>query len=109
VLLDDYGSDYYCDCWEKNKELLVDEVEYTLNGQMYRLLRQQVIRSVAGEQPGKVRDWVVEIEGRHFPVKQAFALATGHDRADFNTYQARTPLMRLGFQVVRARELAAGR
>lgn len=54
--------------------------------------------------PEPVRDHFVVIGGRRFPPKQVIALATGIDRNDFTTNQARAVMRRLGFAVGRARD-----
>jgi hypothetical protein len=41
------------------------------------------------------------VDGKPYPVKQAFSVASGMDRLDFTTNQARHALARLGFEVVR--------
>ena len=41
------------------------------------------------------------VRGRRYPPKQVLAEATGLDRADFTTHQARAILRRLGFGVYR--------
>lgn len=51
--------------------------------------------------PDPVREHYVVISGRRFPPKQVIARATGLDRADFTTHQARRILRRLGFAAAR--------
>lgn len=77
------------------------DVAFTLGGRPMRLTRAEVEKSVAGVDPEPLRAHAVEIGGRLFPPKQPFALATGLDRLDFTTNQARTQLLRLGFHVER--------
>lgn len=68
--------------------------EFTLEaGKIRRLLR--------GVMPEPLGDHFVVVNGRRFPPKQVISLATGLDRADFNTHQARRILSRLGFTVGR--------
>ena len=73
----------------------------TIAGQLVTLNRQQVVESLRKVAPQQVQTHAVEIEGRHFPVKQAFADVTGLDPLDFNTEQARRAFKKLGFQVFR--------
>lgn len=47
--------------------------------------------------PEPLRGHYVLVEGRRYPPKQVLSLATGLDRADFATHQARRTLKRLGF------------
>lgn len=77
------------------------EIEFTLNGRPMRLTTEEVLSAVQGVDPEPARAHIVEIQGRRFPPKQPFALATGLDRLDFTTNQARTQLRRLGFKVER--------
>ena len=59
--------------------------------------------------PEPVRDHFVVVAGKRFPPKQVIALATGIDRNDFTTNQARAILRRLGFAVGRSRDAKAAR
>ena len=77
------------------------EVAFTISGRKMRLTWDQVVQSMQGESPEPIKAHAVEIERRLFPVKQVFARATGLDRLDFTTHQARAPLQRLGFRVTR--------
>lgn len=51
--------------------------------------------------PQEVRVHGVTIDGTLYPVIQVLEKATGVDRADFNSVQARGILKRLGFKVGR--------
>lgn len=77
------------------------KIDFRLNGRQMSLDDAGVEAQVRGHEPEPVRQHAVEINGQLFPMKQAFALATGLDRLDFTTNQARTQLRRLGFRVVR--------
>ncbi len=77
------------------------EITFRLNGTPLSLSSSAVEQAVAGVEPEPIREHAVIISGRTFPMKQPFALATGLDRLDFTTNQARTQLRRLGFEVVR--------
>jgi hypothetical protein len=81
----------------------MEEVEFTVKGEHFRLSQEAVLAAVRSVKPAALQKHGVEIAGVLFPVKQAFALATGIDLLDFNTNQARDVLKRLGFRVVRAR------
>jgi hypothetical protein len=76
-------------------------MDFRMNGKDYHLTRDEVIGRVRGVRPGRIQAHLVEIEGVEFPVKQAFALATGLDVLDFNTNEARRILAALGFAVRR--------
>lgn len=77
------------------------ELVLTVAGQQVRLNRDQVVSKLRGEEPGRTRSHVVEVEGVVHPVKEAFARVTGLDPLDFNTNQARAAFKKLGFKVTR--------
>lgn len=77
------------------------EIEFRLNGQVMRLSAAHVSSAMAAAQPEPLRLHAVRVHGVLYPPKQVFAAATGLDRLDFTTNQARTQLKRLGFEVVR--------
>jgi hypothetical protein len=72
-----------------------------ISGRQFELDARRIVRAVSRALPEPVRDHYVVIEGRRFPPKQVIALATGLDRADFTTHQARRILRRLGFAAAR--------
>jgi hypothetical protein len=72
-----------------------------ISGQQFNLDPRRIVRAVSRALPEPVRDHYVVIEGRRYPPKQVIALATGLDRADFTTHQARRILRRLGFTAAR--------
>jgi hypothetical protein len=72
-----------------------------ISGQQFDLDPRRIVRAVSRALPEPVRDHYVVIEGRRYPPKQVIALATGLDRADFTTHQARRILRRLGFTAAR--------
>ena len=74
---------------------------FKIGGRAMTLDPDQVVRSLAGVEPEPIRSHAVDVGGTLYPTKQAFQLATGLDRLDFTTNQARTQLRRLGFRVVR--------
>lgn len=80
------------------------DVTFVLNGRSMRLTRDQVEACARSAVAEPVRSHAVEIDGKVFPPKQIFALATGLDRLDFTTMQARTQLIRLGYRVLRVGE-----
>ena len=75
---------------------------FTVAGREFALDRDAVERSLERELPDPVLEHYVVVRGRRFPPKQALASATGLDRADFTTHQARRILVRLGFVAARA-------
>lgn len=76
-----------------------NDVDLTVDG---------VRRAVSAAQPESIRDHFVEVDGRSFPVKQAIEVATGIDRSDFTTHQARSLLRRLGFSLGRGERNSVG-
>lgn len=74
----------------------------TISGRRYELEPQGVEAALDGELPEPIQEHFVVINGRRWPPKQVLALATGLDRADFTTHQARRALTRLGFSAARA-------
>lgn len=77
------------------------EIEFTIAGRRLYLKDEDVRHRLQGVDPGPLRVHVVDVDGVVFPVKEAFAIATGLDPLDFNTNQARGVLKRLGFTVSR--------
>jgi hypothetical protein len=72
-----------------------------ISGKTFDLDRERVVGALAGSLPEPLRDHFVVIGGRRWPPKQVISLATGLDRADFTTHQARRILLRLGFPASR--------
>jgi len=77
------------------------QVRATIADRLFVLEAQEVERHLRDELPEPIGEHYVVIGGRRFPPKQVVGLATGLDRADFNTHQARRLLARLGFTVGR--------
>jgi len=73
---------------------------FVLNGESFSLVRSQVEVALADVAPEPLREHGVRVGGVVYPVKQAFALATGIPRTDFQSQTARRLLARLGFEVV---------
>lgn len=75
--------------------------DFTIAGQRCRLDSPEIEALAAAVLPEPPREHYVVIAGRRFPPKQVIACATGIDRADFTTHQARRILKRLGFATAR--------
>lgn len=69
------------------------------NGRQIDLEREAVLKRLRGVKPEPIRTHGVEVGGRVYPVKQAFAEVTGMHVLDFNTMQARGAFRRMGFKV----------
>lgn len=75
---------------------------FKISGQSVELTPDSVAAAVAGVLPEPIHEHYVVVSGRRFPPKQLVTCATGLDRADFTTHQARRILKRLGFTAARA-------
>lgn len=82
--------------------------QFTISGQTCQLDPAQIELLAHGLLPEPVREHYVVIAGRRFPPKQVIACATGIDRADFTTHQARRVLRRLGFPAARVGRQPSG-
>jgi hypothetical protein len=83
------------------------ELDFTVRRKRMRVSSEDVIRKLRGVTPSPIRKHAVEVQGVAYPVKQAFAAATGIDLLDFDTNQARHWFQRLGFTVRRVEESGA--
>ena len=87
----------------------MDAVRITLDGKSYEITREQVILAMHDKEPGTIRTYAVEVEGRRFPVKQVLAEALDISPTAFISTRAQTTLNRLGFRVWDVtREVAPG-
>lgn len=75
---------------------------FTVSGQQFELEATGVEGCLVGVLPDPVYEHYVVVRGRRFPPKQVLSCATGLDRADFTTHQARRILTRLGFVAARS-------
>lgn len=78
---------------------MVDRIRFVLNGARLELARSDVELRLSGVVPDPIRTHAVLVGGTWFPVRQAFAVATGLDPADCNSHTARRHLQSLGFEV----------
>ena len=69
------------------------------DGKPVDLERDAIVKRLRTVKPDPIRKHAVEVGGRLYPVKQAFAAVTGMQVLDFNTHQARSAFRRLGFKV----------
>jgi hypothetical protein len=75
--------------------------QFTISGRKFALEPESIKHCMHGLLPDPLHEHYVVVEGRRFPPKQVIACATGLDRADFTTHQARRILRRLGFVAAR--------
>jgi serine/threonine protein kinase len=75
-------------------------MRFTLNGKRFELTAVDVRRRLRGVEPEPVHQLGVRIDGRLYPVKQAFEAATGIERSAFVSHTACRHLSTLGFELV---------
>ena len=85
-----------CDKYESEKM-----TQFQVAHQLVELDRDAVREALARVLPEPIQEHYVVVRGRRYPPKQVIACATGLDRADFTTHQARRILLRLGFTAAR--------
>lgn len=76
-------------------------------GKDFDLTADEIEKAVIGVEPEPIQEHFAVVAGRRYPPKQVLAIATGLDRADFTTHQARSVLRRIGFGVYRLNSRAA--
>ncbi|TML60628.1 MAG: hypothetical protein E6G22_10890 [Actinobacteria bacterium] len=69
--------------------------------QLVDLDRERIEKALERVLPEPIQEHYVVVRGRRYPPKQVITCATGLDRADFTTHQARRILLRLGFTASR--------
>src|SRR5689334_9804240 len=74
---------------------------FRIAGQRFDLAPADIERAAQDMLPDPLVSHYTVIRGRRFPPKQLIAGATGLDRSDFTTHQARSILRRLGFACAR--------
>jgi hypothetical protein len=75
--------------------------QFRVAHQLVELDRDTVEAALARVLPEPIQEHYVVVGGRRYPPKQVITCATGLDRADFTTHQARRILVRLGFTAAR--------
>lgn len=75
-------------------------MRFRLNGNTVELTADGVCSRLRDVEPEPVRQLGVRIDGRVYPVKQAFEAATGVNRREFISHTARRHLAALGFELV---------
>lgn len=76
--------------------------EFIVSGTRVKLTKETVISVLKEIEPDVISTHAVEVNGRLYPVKQAFAAISNIDLLDFNSAQARTSFKKMGFKVYRA-------
>lgn len=77
---------------------------FRISGHAFALDRVMIVDCVKTLLPEPLHEHYVVVGGRRFPPKQVICCATGLDKADFTTHQARRVLKRLGFTAARVRD-----
>lgn len=72
-------------------------MRFTLGGDTYDLTPALVRERLTGHSPEEIRQYWVDIDGVHWPVKQVIALAAGVARGRFQSQDARRWLRNVGF------------
>jgi hypothetical protein len=81
-------------------------VRFALDGDPFELTPELVRARLQGYQPENIRDYWVEIDGTHWPVKQVISVATGvRDRQRFQSQSSRRWLGNLGFSLGRVQHV----
>ncbi len=75
-------------------------MRHHIRGITYEFDRDDVLIATQGRWPGRGRNHFVVIEGREWPVKEAFRLVVG-GRPSFHTNHAKRAFDRLGFELRR--------
>jgi hypothetical protein len=75
--------------------------QFRVAHQLVELDRDAVEAALERVLPEPIQEHYVVVRGHRYPPKQVITCATGLDRADFTTHQARRILVRLGFTAAR--------
>src|SRR5258708_4774514 len=73
-------------------------MRFILNGTPFELTADEVRDRLRHVEPERVHQLAVRVDGRQYPVKQAFEVATGVPRSEFISHTARRHLASLGFE-----------
>jgi hypothetical protein len=76
-----------------------DKTKFTVGGTEFSLSREEVERKLKGVEPENVRRVYVVLNGKRYPIKQAFAVAAGFIRGGFTTHDAVRVFRKLLFSV----------
>lgn len=76
-----------------------DKTSFTIGGVQFFLSKAQVEQSLTGVEPEIVREVYAEVNGKKYPIKQAFAVATGLLKGGFTTHDAMRVFHKLSIPV----------
>lgn len=72
---------------------------FTIAGRRYTVSANEVTESLQGVHPQRVARYFIPVNGRRYPLKQAFSVATGAPPVAFTSQTAYRVLTGLGFDV----------
>ena len=72
---------------------------FTLGGRSLNWSYEKVVKSLRGVQPETIQKYYVEVGNTKYPIKQAFAVATGFSLAAFTSQHAYRMLQSVGFEI----------
>jgi len=75
------------------------KIGFTIGGIQFVLSKQEVEEKLNGVEPENVREVYVEVNGKRYPIKQAFAVGTGILRGGFTTHDAMRVFRKLSIAV----------
>ena len=76
-----------------------EKLKFTVGGTEFSLSREDVERKLKGVEPENLHRVYVELNGKRYPIKQAFAVAAGFIRGGFTTHDAVRVFRKLLFSV----------
>jgi hypothetical protein len=74
-------------------------INFTVSGNEFSLSAGEVARRLNGLEPEPIRELYVEVSGVKFPIKQAFAVATGMQRGGFTSHDAMRVFRKLSLRI----------
>jgi len=76
-----------------------EPISFTLRGIRYTLSVDQILSSMRGVRPERIKKYYVKIGSENYPPKQVISETLGISRISFTTMDAYDILRRLGFSV----------
>jgi hypothetical protein len=76
-----------------------EKIKFIVAGTEFSLSREDVERKLKGVEPENLHRVYVELNGKRYPIKQAFAVAAGFIRGGFTTHDAIRVFRKLLFSV----------
>jgi hypothetical protein len=74
-------------------------IRFTLSGQAFEKERNDLIKSIAGKQPGQIRKYSTNINGTPYPIRQVLSVATGMPAIAITSQEAFRVLAKFGFAI----------